>query len=190
MHSGSELNPRLFTFMGGAAGGWSVMDTRAVVGEALPMTERLDVVSGAVPVVPQGAQWALSGITSNVRYVTAAEREILAAKQVDPGRRQALRAALIPIKKSARWWDLPQDERRTIFEESSRHVATGLRYLPAIARRLHHCRDLGRAEPFDFLTWFDYAPEHSEAFEALVAELRATVEWTFVEREIDIRLTR
>src|SRR2546428_7160638 len=29
-------------------------------------------------------------------------------------------------------------------------------YLPAIARRLYHCRDLG--EPFDFLTWFEYAP--------------------------------
>ena len=26
--------------------------------------------------------------------------------------------------------------------------------LPAIARRLHHCRDLGESEPFDFLTLF------------------------------------
>ena len=61
-------------------------------------------------------------------------------------------------------------------------------YLPAIARRLHHARDLG--EPFDFLTWFEYAPEHADAFEALVAELRASEEWRYVEREVDIRCAR
>ena len=86
------------------------------------------------------------------------------------------------------WWELPQDERRRIFEESSRHVAIGLEYLPAVARRLHHRRDLG--EPFDFLTWFEFAPEHAAAFEGLVRRLRETEEWTFVRREIDIRLTR
>jgi hypothetical protein len=53
---------------------------------------------------------------------------------------------------------------------------------------LHHARDLG--EPFDFLTWFEYAPEHANAFEELVAELRASEEWRYVEREVDIRLVR
>jgi len=80
--------------------------------------------------------------------------------------------------------------RRTAshFEESSHHVATGLEYLPAVARRLHHGRDL--AEPFDFLTWFEFAPADSAGFEELVQRLRATEEWTYVEREVDIRLTR
>ncbi len=55
-----------------------------------------------------------------------------------------------PIRKSEAWWSLPQDERRANFEERSRHIATGLKYLPAVARRLLHSRDLG--EPFDFLT--------------------------------------
>jgi len=63
-----------------------------------------------------------------------------------------------------------------------------LRYLPAVARRLHHSRDLG--EPFDFLTWFEYAPEHSAAFEELVVRLRASEEWKYVDREVDIRLVR
>ena len=84
--------------------------------------------------------------------------------------------------------DLAQDERRRIFEESSHHVAIGLEYLPAVARRLHHGRDLG--EPFDFLTWFEFAPKHAAAFEELVLRLRETEEWTYVEREIDIRLVR
>jgi hypothetical protein len=85
------------------------------------------------------------------------------------------------------WWDLPQDERRAIFEERSRHVADSMKYMPAIARRLYHARDLG--EPFDFLTWFEHAPRDTDLFEDLVRMLRATEEWMFVEREVDIRLT-
>ena len=92
------------------------------------------------------------------------------------------------MRKSDAWWALAQDERRAIFAERSRHIAIGLEYLPAVARRLHHARDLG--EPFDFLTWFEYPPEASSHFEELVARLRETEEWRYVEREVDIRLTR
>jgi chlorite dismutase len=128
----------------------------------------------------------LCGITSSERYVRPAERSALVARQPPLGRAEATRAALIPISKSAAWWALSQDDRRTIFEERSHHIATGLEYLPAIARRLHHARDLGG--PFDFLTWFEYAPAASERLEQLVESLRATEEWGFVVREVDIRL--
>lgn len=183
-------NPRLVSFVGGNAGLWSVLEVTAVVGEPLAVVEKMDVVDEFVPVLPDGAAWILRGVTSNARYITREEKDALLAAQADMGRPQATRAALIPIRKNAAWWDLPQDERRRVFEESSHHVRTGLGYLPAIARRLHHCRDLGNGEAFDFLTWFDYAPEHSQAFEDLVGELRATEEWGFVEREVDIRLAR
>jgi hypothetical protein len=83
---------------------------------------------------------------------------------------------------------MAQDERRAIFDERSRHIAVGLDYLPAIARRLHHSREL--CEPFDFLTRFEYAPEHGDAFEELARRLRRTEEWRHVDREVDIRLTR
>ncbi|MEI8154526.1 MAG: chlorite dismutase, partial [Hyphomicrobiales bacterium] len=59
---------------------------------------------------------------------------------------------------------------------------------PAVARRLHHCRGLGG--PFDFLTWFEYAPEAESAFDAMLQRLRATEEWCYVEREVDVRLVR
>ncbi|MDP9443955.1 MAG: chlorite dismutase, partial [Actinomycetota bacterium] len=72
--------------------------------------------------------------------------------------------------------------------ETSHHIEIGLEYLPPVARGLYHGRDLG--EPFDFLTWFEYAPQHASAFEELVARLRQTREWEFVEREVDIRLNR
>jgi chlorite dismutase len=178
--------PLLVTFAGGDAGPWRVLTARALAGEGLPPAARVAVHEGRPP-VPGGA-WALRGVTSNERYVTGEERRALAARQQPLGRPQARRAALIPITKSPAWWELPQDERRVILEERSRHVATGLRYLPAVARRLHHGRDLG--EPFDFLTWFEFAPEHEAAFDGLLARLRATEEWKYVEREVDVRLER
>jgi chlorite dismutase len=134
------------------------------------------------------AIWVLRGATSNERYVTRVEHDALDASQEPLGRPTSTCAALIPISKSESWWQLAQDERRHIFEERSRHVATGMSYLPQIARRLHHGRDLG--EPFDFLTWFEFAPADAAAFTELVGLLRETEEWAFVVREIDIRLSR
>ena len=81
-----------------------------------------------------------------------------------------------------------QDQRRTILEEQSRHIGIGLEYLPAVARRLHHSRELD--EPFDFLTWFEYAPEHSTAFEELVRLATRDERMEYVDREVDIRLSR
>jgi hypothetical protein len=57
-----------------------------------------------------------------------------------------------------------------------------------VARRLHHSRDLG--EPYDFLTWFDFAPQDEGAFDDLVGRLRETEEWSYVDAEVDLRLAR
>lgn len=184
------MNPRLFTFVAGDSGPWEVIKLNTVIGEPLPPAKRVDIVSGAVSELPAGTKWHLCGVTSNERYVTRNEKEQLLPRQVALGRPEATRAALIPIRKNAQWWALTQDERRAIFEETSHHIQIGLKYLPSIARRLHHCRDLAESQPFDFVTLFDYAEVDSTAFEDLVAELRATDEWKYVDREIDIRLVR
>ncbi len=183
------MNPRLVHFVAGAAGPWRIREIRAVTGESLAPAGRLDVV--AAPVAPTGAsEWVLRGATSNERYVTREEKTQLVAKQEGLGRPASVCAALIPIRKSAAWWQLTQDERRRIFEEQSQHNQIGMAYLPAIARRLHHCRDLSTAEPFDFLTWFEFAPEHEADFDRLLAALRQSLEWNYVEREVDLRLER
>lgn len=174
-------------FAGGDEGVWRVRSVSAVVGAPLPTVERLAVLDGA-RAAPAGATWALLGVVGHERYVEAREHDELAARSPSLGRPEATRAALIPIRKSEVWWALPQDERRAIFEEQSRHIAIGLKYVPAVARRLHHSRDLG--EPFDFLTWFEFAPVDEAGFDELVAMLRGTDEWGFVEREVDIRLER
>lgn len=161
----------------------------AVRGQPLPYAPCLAIGTGAAPATSVAA-WTLRGITSNERYVERTEREQLVASQPGLGRAGATRAVLIPIRKSPPWWQLTQDERHAIFEARSHHTAIGLQYLPAIARKLHHCRDLGEAEPFDFLTWFEFAPQDEPAFDALLAALRATPEWAYVEREVEIRLER
>jgi chlorite dismutase len=180
-------SPLLVTFSAGATGAWRMDRVLPVRGETLPAARRIAVLEGSV-VPPAGTAWSLRGVTSNVRYATKGEMQTMAGVQEGLGRPAATCAALIPIRKSEAWWTLAQDERRRIFEETSRHTAIGLEYLPAVARRLHHSRDLG--EPFDFLTWFEFAPEQTGAFDDLVRRLRATEEWAYVEREVDIRLSR
>jgi chlorite dismutase len=162
------------------------MDT--VIGEGLPKVDALGIIEGMLTAPSNGHSWVLRGVTSYARYVHSDERQHLQQLQASLDRPQATCAALIPIKKSAAWWELPQDVRRAIFEEQSHHTAIGIGYMPAIARRLHHGYDLG--EPFDFLTWFEYAPEDAPAFERLTQALRAAEEWRYVEREIDIRLIK
>lgn len=184
------MNLRLFAFVGGEAGMWRVARTQTVVGEPIAEAKRLNIVPGQGFQNDPRASWVFRGITSNDRYVVRDEKEQLLARQPGLGRPEAVYAALILIRKNIAWWGLPQDERRRVLEEQSKHVTIGLRYLPAIARRLHHCRDLSENEPFDFLTWFEYAPTDESAFDGLLTELRASAEWKYVDREIDIRLVR
>jgi len=181
------MSDRLYSFVGGISGEWAVSRIDAVIGAPLPPVRRLAVHEGE-PADTTDMAWVLRGVTGHDRYITRGEKSQLAALQQPPGRADSTCAALIPIRKNAEWWALTQDERREIFEETSHHVAVGLEYLPPIARRLHHSRDLG--EPFDFLTWFEYAPRDAASFEDLVGRLRETPEWGYVEREVDIRLAR
>jgi len=180
--------PITVAFVAGRSGAWRVERISSVSGECLPQAERVAVLEGAELESRDGVDWVLRGVTSNTRYTQRPELNKLSAVQAGLHRPRATCAALIPIRKTAAWWDLAQDERRAIFEEQSRHIRIGLDYLPAVARRLHHCRDLGEA--FDFLTWFEYAPEDAKAFEDMVARLRDTLEWRYVDREVDIRLRR
>jgi chlorite dismutase len=180
--------PLFVSFVAGPTGLWKVDHVNAVVGESLPKAERLDVIEAPTLQSSVFGGWTLRGVTSNTRYSTRSEVQTMKSILEGLGRPQATRAALIPIRKSEAWWALAQDERRAIFEDQSHHIAMSLEYLPRVSRRLHHSREL--AEPFDFLTWFEYAPEHSDAFEDLVQKLRASKEWTYVDREVDIRLSR
>jgi hypothetical protein len=181
------VNARLWVFSGTDAGEFSIDSIVPIVGDTLPAAPCLTVTPGP-PV--SSSRFSLSGVASNERYTTRAEKSALVSKQQALGRAEASQGALIPIKKSQAWWDLTQDERRAVFEERSRHVQLGLEALPQVARRLHHCRDLATTEPFDFLTWFDFREEDRPKFDDLLGALRASEEWQYVEREVEIRVRR
>lgn len=174
-------------FRGQDAGAWVCTSHRTLVGEDIPAASHMDMRAQPGPETPAPA-FLLLGVVSNLRYTTAAEAERLVANSAGLGRAHATRGVLIPIRKTPAWWALAQDERRFIYEEQSRHTSIGLKHLPAVARRLHHSRDF--SEPFDFLTWFEFAPEHEAQFDDLLAELRASLEWSYVEREVELRYTR
>ena len=182
------MHNQLFNFVGSERGSWQVSAMKTVSGAPLTQVERIEIVEGELNSLAKDFIWSLRGVTSYERYLTRAEKDLLASRPASLHRPEAICAALIPISKSEKWWSLAQDERREIMATQSAHIQIGLEYLPAIARRLHHGRDIGGE--FDFLTWFEYAPEHSQAFEELVRRLRYSEEWKYVTREIDIRLFR
>lgn len=180
--------PIFANFVAAADGAFAIDSIRPIRGEALASAPALSVVPALTPELQTRATWRLRGSTGHVRYVEHAEKVALGKVTPPLDRPEATTAVMIPIRKSDAWWELAQDERRAILEAQSQHIAIGLRYLPAIARRLYHSRELG--EPFDFVTWFELAPEHTAAFDELLGALRATEEWRYVEREVELRLTR
>jgi hypothetical protein len=130
------MPPLNVAFAGGSEGRWGIERLDTVAGSPLAPARRLEVIERPGAARPAAdAVWVLRGVTSNERYATAGEHRELAARQQPLDRAQASRAALIPVRKSEAWWDLAQDERRRIFEESSHHIATGLGGRAAAAPR-------------------------------------------------------
>jgi len=115
------MDTRLFAFVGADIGPWRIVRAETRVGEPLPEAKRLNVVSASELQSETNAPWILRGITSNERYVMRAEKNEIVAKQQGLARPEATCGALIPIRKNAAWWELTQDERRSVFEQS-KHV--------------------------------------------------------------------
>ena len=111
----------LIEFAGGDAGPWRVTRAESPLGERLPSATRLSV---SLPIGNMGQRtgpstgtiWRLRGVVSNLRYTTSNEAQRLRAVQPPLDRPSATRAALIPIRKSARVWELSHDDRRAICE--------------------------------------------------------------------------
>ncbi|HEY9048149.1 MAG TPA: chlorite dismutase family protein [Ohtaekwangia sp.] len=179
----------IFSFIGSARGSWKVQSMTTVTGRSLEYVSAIDVRAGELNLIEKSsAAWVITAALSHARYTTRKEKVELADSSLQTGNPDFDFAAMIPIKKSAEWWEMTQDERRRIFEEDSRHIRNGLAYAGIIARRLYHSKD--RGEDFDFVTWFEFTSSHANAFDTLCELLRSSEEWKYVLREIDIRLVR
>ena len=67
------MSPRLFSFIGGDQGAWTVTAMLPVAGEGLARVARVSILSGEA--VDPAATWCLRGVTSNERYVTREEKD-------------------------------------------------------------------------------------------------------------------
>jgi chlorite dismutase len=185
--SETKESQSLTAFCGGQSGSWKVLSLTTFTGQSLASIDRIEIINARHSFASTDYKWVLRGVTSNLRYTNRNEKIMLDKTPSILGP-ESKYAALIPIKKSEEWWLLTQDERRNVFEDQSHHINFSSKYLSIVARKLYHSRDIG--EDFDFLTWFEFAPEHSNQFDELVNYLRNTEEWKYVTREIDIRLMR
>lgn len=110
-----------------------------VAGEPLTHASHVDVVPGTSARPQAESAWTLRRVTSNEPYVHQTERAELRRKQEPTGRPAATWAALIPIRKQAQWWELPQDERWQIFGTRSHYIKFGMQTLPRSTRPRSGC---------------------------------------------------
>ena len=156
-------------FVGGTDGVWRIDGILAQRGESLAPAAHLAVIEGDEAEEATG-RWVLKG--SNATDGDGGHTPL--------GRPEARGASLIAVRMSPEWWAMPEDQRPSVFEEHPPPAA--------IAGRLHRCHDV--TEPFDLLAWFEYVPDEQSSLDELLGRLRETEQWTFVEREVDIRVTR
>lgn len=127
----------------------------------------------------------LRGVVQHLHYTTLDERTDLTARscaELVPG----ATAVLIPIRKSKEWWALAHDQRSEHFHQC--HTPVGAPYAGTIFRKLYHARYNGSL--YDFLTYFEFPEEAADKFRNLLAALRATPEWDYVEEELEIWMTK
>lgn len=171
--------------------------------EDTPATHRVDAVIGAAQPEPgwllvrteseQPVESSLPlvyfGQTRPVQY-TPADGPASPDHAIGPFASGA-KAVIIPIRKSEAWWALPEADRRAHFAESAGHTHVGLPYIGHIHRRLYHSRGVGQG--YDFVTYFEFAPEDADYFRQLLAGLRdrnRNPEWRYVEAEWEIWMTK
>lgn len=113
------------------------------------------------------------GVTKSEEYVSelpelAHELDVRAYDAPAPGY-----AILIPTRKSAEWWTLPETER---IESMHAHIEPTIEYLDVVKRQLYHSTGL---DDIDFLTYFE-TPDLL-AFHELVRELQTIDEYRYTE---------
>lgn len=137
---------------------------------------------------------SIDGVQRPPRY-TSAELYDFAyrrAAQRRPGR-AARNAIVLPISKTADWWEKSPLERHAYFYPHidaatgcpvHGHARSAQEGIPTLFRRLYHNPDgYSRSGEFDFITYFECDDEHVETFERVHQALRDTArnpEWRYV----------
>jgi hypothetical protein len=136
----------------------------------------------------------MAGARQAPRYTSAAlyEFEYKSAAQRQSGC-AAANVIIIPMSKTAAWWEMSTLERHAYFYPHvdprsggpvSGHAVAAKHGIQTIYRRLYHNPDgYQRANEYDFVTYFECANEHLPTFEIVRQTLRdehRNPEWQFV----------
>jgi hypothetical protein len=153
-------------------------------------------VEAAVRLDADGRTPLFTGVPQHLKYTSREQKDALATSRPPVPPSADTVAVLIPIRKPAEWWALPQDERQSHFRERGGkpgHTAIGAGFTDRIYRKLYHTRYAVETTDHDFLTYFEFERPHSADFETLLAKLRDTAanpEWKSVDREYEIWMTK
>ena len=137
------------------------------------------------------------GVTQHLHYTGKEDKEKLTVESRMPvAVAPNTTAVIIPIRKSAAWWALTQDQRQAFFHKtktSDGHTNIGMPFAGKIFRKLYHSRYTGTPLPYDFVTYFEFPSELTADFQDLLKQLRdpkTNPEWESVEMEFEIWMTK
>src|SRR3989338_4341231 len=125
---------------------YRILDIRPVIGQSraqIKLEESMLRFESATA-LQSGPAAVFKGTVRHLQYTSAAVRSELQKKSAAsfPAAESTL-AVLIPIRKSAAWWALSQDERQRYFERKQglrNHLVIGSDYAAKIYRKLYHSR--------------------------------------------------
>jgi chlorite dismutase len=116
----------------------------------------------------------MHGLTKKANYVPGFSDEMKAGLKTasEPGAKPY--AVVIPIRKSADWWALDQEQRSAMMKE---HTEAALPYHKTVKRKLYHSTGL---DDLDFITYFETSK--LEDFHGLILSLERVKEFQYTRR--------
>jgi chlorite dismutase len=110
-----------------------------------------------------------SGLTKKAIYVPGMPDNLKAELKTpsEPGPKPYV--IVIPIRKDADWWSLPQEQRAAMMQE---HTEAALPYSKTVKRKLYHATGL---DDLDFITYFETS--RLEDFQSLILALEKVKEF-------------
>ena len=92
-----------------------------------------------------------NGITKKPNYIPGFSDDLKEALKTPPDPGPKPYVIVVPIRKDAEWWTMPQDRRSAMMKE---HTDTTVSYLKTVKRKLYHASGL---DDLDFITYFETA---------------------------------
>ncbi|MBX3303051.1 MAG: chlorite dismutase family protein [Nitrospira sp.] len=113
----------------------------------------------------------MHGLTKKPNYVPGFSDQMKTELKAPSEAGEKLYAIVIPIRKSAEWWELDQEKRTAMMRE---HTAVTLPFLKTVKRKLYHSSGL---DDVDFITYFETST--LEDFHSLVLSLQKVKEFGY-----------